>query len=1613
MAFLYGVLDAVKNENEVTTYDTDKSKDINTVIKKLEDNIGSGRTGLAASVDAVRGWLEGYEGEVREKTGNVIIELSWLQDHLSGKYFNRIHFSQKLEEQLEKWKTTLGDIEQDVTHIESIVNMLDSNLKTTLMHETKVIKKSVQVLKKSAQSESLMGQVRFVDEALVNEKTLLDRHIEDECHKVKQKLKAEFWKMSSEINNMHKNRWMHFKKINENIDIAKKFLDNDFENNYTSKILGMLHEIKMAVSNIHGNLMSDKAMLLQLVSSAQENFVEIQNGVGTSESSPGSIYEQWGQMKLKIAKLVGQIIGDGQQNNDGIPNNEGLTQIQKGIIEFANGFKEEAVQEFLAKWIAELVEDGVGYGKIYAYVTNNESKLKGVTKPEKTGNIRDAIKRSLSGFISSDIRSAAQETFRGVSVTNIGATFEKFANQVDNNLTKGVNSSIELAVKAIVVDVKSGNHHQEPDLTEVVKDILKLLVTRFKQVATELSKFVTASKMGNLRKIIAHVESVGQEFKGGNGDYAKQITSHLETLKTKIETLGNLLGKNIGGNGSLQNRINSESNGLQSVLKELETLLKDDFGVGHDVVINAKRSAAEENMKALKTALSERLDTIQQTVSQCNKELINSVKSIRDALNASHEKNKEAINALKESTGQKVQAAFTQLTNQIRAMYAEQRAVDLQAFQNSVVSQLSEMQSIIDKHKVTGVKGLLGKVNKQFVKRLDDYVPKPQSRDGWNDRKLKDIAKKLIEVNGFLFYNLEHQPDFSFYYGKVQPCYDSLINLLKHLEKSNEYDHVFTTLFERFVSALHDFAPKNFSTPCSPLLAPLKAGLAKFTEQLGHAYVNRYSGQKYTALTVTKTVKEPSKTGESGSKVTTKTVTDLTPEGRNCAKVCLTIVEILVGELEKLKEDSMLHKNKQINTYKHNVFGKWFEKRGYRVTSEEGKHHGELQDKSDMTGRKIYDDLLNTFVKSFDKQAAETWGKQMMEHKEAATGNRHPPSVLDILDYLYTCLNRYNDVCHLSTLTSTRKPCNVYEMLVWLSGLPHHPVHTAMRDVAILELIQEPDDEEKHGTEVEDGLKISLVQAADISLPAYPRIISYENIRAAVTHICSEAYDVLIGILGTGDELTIYGSDYANNSMKLHYPTSGQDCLDMFLDILRRMLPTLSFLKSQCSLTTEHRGWYDCEYGMNTAPAKWPCKDHSSDKATSQPTKQPKCQPTCDANIKVNCQPTSPLMSYLNDCLPGHLPHQLSKIGCKYECATCPSTSKKGMPCLTPLGFRGFSGSTKKGRDVCKALTKFLDNVDISCLFTLMPMPPATLPEHFGFALSVAQYINTEQPVYVKTDTFSYAFESSIGAQSVELYKDSYALTKSIVNAYGSDALKHSACESYHLQNLTINSVCNKGQNKKSCVPYVSSLCNYSYEVVAHKHASTYLSWAIYLPWTFWDLLNNLYNAFCSINCQDWGCRGCLRGDKCKKGEHGVVDTEKPNNKCQCTSIVDCKGVAPTLYQYGFVFGEASTLNDKASPKKCSDFCSQLKNVLNSQYFKKLFEECDNFLWRIREPFSYLVLSLWLLSILYLIHIMVIRLDLLHIKSHLHSPSSHRIAAQSLLAAARVNKLGRVFYLQP
>ncbi|CDR97496.1 hypothetical protein BBBOND_0313980 [Babesia bigemina] len=1115
--------------------------------------------------------------------------------------------------------------------------------------------------------------------------------------------------------------------------------------------------------------------------------------------------------------------------------------------------------------------------------------------------------------------------------------------------------------------------------TVIGEDIVKEVDKAIGDIETTFSKIMSEYYQLTKKALTQKENGAFRNMINGIKEHVNYTFTHVDGKKVNTKLLGEY-----ETNKSLYDAAKIAMNSIIPMLEKIPSAV-DDAQLEADSKIQLLEQQLNLVMKSLKF--------IESVLRSAAERLHSAIDDIHEALSNASKKFKTAVSQLQSTLLATVSSAFSTLTHQVQSLFAKQKQAEFAALESVVTAQLQEIERVIQADRESGVKGFLsrlkgdvdasgsavspnkldamitvvGRANQTPKETLGRFAPLASVFKTYADDiftyiewQVKTPKKFDTPGQGTLLERNKQSKQVANIKSKIDQLLGHLIN---HDNKIYNYDTIFCAYLRELINAVGSLTADTFGEGRHPnLLNLLKDAMTHFDKELNYAYVSTYSD---------------------------RTLFDDDPS--KYAKVCLTTLPVLYTELTQLKEGiertgenwrfySMYNSSQP----RAGLYGVFFRHNGYDVGRDRNIDRGELNNKATMNSNIILRHLATGDHVLFSPAFTQ------LDGAEGSLENESEPTFdvvheEGVIPKLYAVIKPYNQISHLSTSFATKTPCSVYEQLIWLSGLQFNTAFGRLLN-HVPELFMVPD-------ELNPSRKVLQ------PINAHTKSVLPAHISDAIEHLSEHAYLLLAGILGTGDANTIYACDFGSNSHKLKYPTSGEECFDMLLDILRRLFTPLKFLMTQCGLSAKHNGWNDCTYGKGIATTNWPCNDHSRDKAT--------CQPKCQANCQPNCRTTSPLMSYLNDCLPGHLPHTLETIGCKSKCLTCPS-NKKGMPCITPFGFRAFSGSTRTGAELCDMIAKFLDNEYCTSLFCLAPTPPATLPEHFGFALSIAQNVNPATTVYSKIKTFAGAFESSIKTQSINLYEDPFALTKPIINAYGSDSVKHGECEYYHLRNLTSDSLCKHKANRIGSASFLSPLCSDSYDILANKHSKAYLSWVVYSPWTFWNYLNNLYNEFCNVVCQDWGCRQCMAGDACKRGKHG---SEKYS--CHCKSIVLCKGVSPTLYRCGFMFADASTLNTKDSVQTCFDFQMKLNKILNSQYFTDLFTECDNFLWTIRTPFSYLVLALWLLSLLYLIHIMVIRLDLLHIKSHLHSPSSHRIAAQSLLAAGRVNKLNRVFYLQP
>ncbi|CDR71401.1 hypothetical protein, conserved [Babesia bigemina] len=1723
MGFLSGVLDAVKDDDAVKKYNEymPENNKLEKVLETLSKNIGSGRAGLVDAVAAVKGWLEGYEGEVGEKTKKVTDNITHLMNDLT-RHKDNID-NEKLSDlstQIQNWTARAEQYRLHVVAAEKDMKHLDSQLSGKLKCNISLLVQATGTFKEDAKVRDLKIIFRFTESKLSEALSQFENVAVEKCKWIQYYLKTQLLNLCEKLTALRDKKFLALAQSIGDLTMYSNVVDQgikDIIDKYGRDIVGGLQQIIHSASEVKTLVEREKQTLKEEVEKLRQQIIlliklegqvkiavpkdhlksyqkqgediwnltkqiqqlkdqivsEMKQHVGTAilptikkevstikasigepKTLPGdaepennSIYHNWDAIREDIEGCVGGLIGE-----EGGAATGTLKVIVAGVKKYAEGFSREAFEADVVKeWIHNILEDtdeSIVRSKIRQYVTLNQGQ--GKLQQKNAESIKSAIERHLPGHIHTEITMVAQTHLRDANVDNIAAKFDGFAKQISNTLNDTLNSSIGAAVLAIEKELglNDGKANFRRNLESAVRTIVQCLVHTFQHVAKELKRFADVSQIKKLTQVIPSVEDLGKQLTTNHpGD---KIDKALSDVKPRIQTLDESLdqaqkvatntGYTATNNTHIADKVRAMDEKFDAANKQLTALLKDTAIKGiHTLWVkiddmirdhlngirdkfaglrnvgettdtpaaavqgsstlmkqttqlendlkdflqnkvgdnNSKDGSVHKDLKVLKDnikLLVEEVNKVRTNVETVQAELQHCMRFANRLYIAAPQRTTSVFDELRRLVNADITAAFHNMQNQIKDVYAERKKNEVAALYKIVDDQFTEIKQIIENDKDLSLKGYLSKLRSKFIPPFSDFT-QPASRPQLPEKKLSDLAP--IVKNSFtnFFDDLRTQPDLLPLTGRVNAISNALSTLLTSLTR---YDHTFTKNLAKVKSEIDDFAQQTYANTAQRVSRSLVPGSRAFVKELDKAYVRVYDGHS-DHIDFDNLVQRTGQIVDLNGPP--RWITVSTPDGTKLAKILLTIFNFIYEDIIRLinKCDDNWGSKKLCLTQgdTDNPLGLFLQRCGYLVAQNENSKDGETQCRRSITGA----DILAKVTANIDD-------RQITSHLTACESNLTEEGkpkkqasfkFADLLDCLLNHIDRYNEVCHYSTHFAKRQPCSTYEMLIWLSGLPYSVAQHSLLHDGIGNLLDNPN---KALADV-DG--ISLLDHESSYLDANPRKITWYGINEALEILCSSSYDLLVSIAGTGDADTIYGSDLCNNSFKFKYPASGEDCLDMLLDILRRLFPPLRFLQTQCSVGASHNGWLQCTYGRDVQPATWPCKEH--------PTDRSKCQP--------NCQPKSPLMSYLSDCHVGCLPHQLTSIGCRYECKTCPS-NKPGMPCLTPLGFRGFSGSMKTGRDLCNVLAKFFGNPYLASFLCLAPKAPSTLPEHFSFTLSLVTGW-TSRSKY-DTQTLKDSIDKSINGVSIDLYKNASELTDAVSNAYSHCTAEEPKCEDSHLMDLTSSSTCNKNQYS---APYLESLCADSYLYLANKHSNAYLSWVLYLPWNFHKYLESLLGAFKDIFCNDWGCRSCLNG-KCKKGEHGVLD-----NTCQCASMVKCSGVMPTLYRYGFAFQDAPTLDARKSAMKCFDFQTLLFKVTRSNYFSKLFDECDMLLWRIREPFSYLVMALWLLSLLYLLHIMVIRLDLLHIKSHLHSPSSHRIAAQSLLAAGRVNKLNRVFYLQP
>ncbi|GBE62910.1 hypothetical protein, conserved [Babesia ovata] len=1612
MSFLHGVLESVKDDESVTTYDN--NNDINNVLRDLHDNVGKGRKAFGNAVDQVSEWLKNHGAQVDHKTTDVFMEFSKFGHTSIVEKINYIAGAQgmKLQDQLTSWRSTLTGLAAQLDSlITNNVNVLDPVLRDKLMHKIEPVKSAVQVLRESAGKGELGKQVWTMDAAL----------------------DAQFLKTYNVLYELETVKKSHFSGIKRTVDGWKKFLENQYDLAYKNEVVGRFDDIKHMTkqldnTNVEVGAGGGNSKFWKDVDELKLKVVEIgeQLQLRTSEvgSWKGAAKEVISEAKHKCDEIIAKL--DDKEKHK--------------ITDPANELRAKA-EELLTKSVEAKTQVTSAVEKALKTLQSLDEKV-----TQGLENFKARITPTISGCLTG----LTGVKFSGGEATNFGSL--KKTGPVGQWLKEIIK---ERGLHTYVQNVIHGN--DASDIMEIIFNILKVpkpngktRLNFFKALETEFDGEIgqiisdnTNDPMQSLRAelngdglrkavndITLNLKSIAD--KGDQPILTSGIDSYFDSVQRCLSELSGTVNDLIENNG----KISPNKKGLRPLLQELEggldtntfrTASKHLQEIEH-ALGELKTNNVTEATARLQAVLAKikQLENVPREIAQKKGEATNLMeqlkesmqdhfKTINDAVQYADTYISTAINAVKTV----VKAAEKELTTQIRSLFAEQHIADLQALHTLVEQKLAEVREIIKVDKQIGVKGLLGKINgnKATLEEIKNNVDPSKIKTPEAIKKFPVVASDLKDFQDSLLQYIQNQVGIpssdisrppaptkeSQLVRSVNVRLDTLLDYLKnHNDITNPktsitkkriyiFDHKFSTLLSSLSSSIHSLSPSTFHGFHNPLLLDaLKSGMANFTKELSHAYVNKYSGCKPKDDWVTK-----DKTADQKDVLST--------EGRNCAKVCLTILERVSYDLAQLRSrcnDNKQYKNKQLYLYQQeqkqtkteNPLGQWLKKRGYRVPEDDKKQNGELKYDANFKGENIYGLLVN----NDDNHV----------YKADIADNDHGP-----LRTLRRHLERYYKVSHHYISAKPKAPTSVNQMLQWLTGLQYNHIYDPLCKY-MKQLFPKPKGDERDNAVISsDQLKLEYHQYATIT---------HKQLTDTLETLCRQSEKMLITFLGHGHADGIYAVEFSNNSLNLLYPGSPATCLDMLIDLLNRVFYQLNFIYKMCHNGRSRGGWEECHYGRHVGGSNWNCNEkqcpnQNADQKGDQTCTQKHAQ-NCDQ--RVSCGLKSPLQSFLEDGLPGFLPHQFKKPGCKLEC-TVPN--HQGIPCLTPMGFTDISqvaSHTKTGKHLFGALYYFCGTTNAltklcGILNCLLRTPPKSLGDMLAFYHKFLENYSGQNHKQIAFDEA--ARKANFGNPDTKL---------DIVSIQGSKShtAKHSQGDLFGI--ISCNT---SGSSKNPVVPCGSYMQPLTLDVVSmfsETRAANYLSWIVYITETFCVLLMKLLDECCN-NCNKPGtkCHDKACAEKCevklayeaeqsKNAPTSPAELTGKRHSTDCHSIVKCQLTHPTLYKYGFTFESPYDLSGEygqQTRRTCIDLCHALEKLVGQNcVLVELIHKIDDFVCTIRHPFMCTLLALWSLSSLYLLHIAVVRLDVLRIRSHLKSPSSHRIAAQSLLAASRVKALANV-----
>ncbi|GIX61323.1 variant erythrocyte surface antigen-1 family protein [Babesia caballi] len=663
------------------------------------------------------------------------------------------------------------------------------------------------------------------------------------------------------------------------------------------------------------------------------------------------------------------------------------------------------------------------------------------------------------------------------------------------------------------------------------------------------------------------------------------------------------------------------------------------------------------------------------------------------------------------------------------------------------------------------------------------------------------------------------------------------------------------------------------------------------------------------------------------------------------------------------------------------------------------------------------------------------------------------------LSALYFCASVYFKCCQSKNAAQTRRPSSIRDILYWLASLQFSPHYYSL---------------ETHITTIipTDGLQVAISGSRKSN-----EKLAVDQIQDYLVITCIFCPVTLGWIQKSENGSTDpFLHELFSNGMCLKYQ-SGAALFNDISNYSYALQFQLSFLYQQCKSNYTHGcGWQDCRYGADVHPQSsgarvlsnicsgYTCNGNAYCRHDGQHTSR--CSHHKSSSTSCGMSGLgSPLQAFLTDKLQGF---SLPQIPVPDSLHHFDNHSPSYM-CHIPMGFAsklrkgsGMGGHlyyallllcgnsktplrqlseklgclTKRTPRAMGDLFGFLWHLN-SQLFKTRPTPQTLADKIMAYLKSPAQTANNPtnssvvSVIYEKFQEIRSESKSQPGLtlSLLALYNDLpfwfqvfmvdsrhfLPLTlfdlKQHCHKYGATGLTHDdSCSGVPNSHADLFSLQNTQCSGPNCGPFLSPLCHSNGATYNPAHASAYLSWVLYLVDDLQKLFHDMIDDFNNTQCTR------------SRRPHGADSTN-----CSCRSVVQCDGVLPLLYRHGFYYHNTEALNgwayhankaiwmpDGNINKDCTKFHSALSNVLaENAPLHNLLLAIDEFLYYVRFRFMSMVSSFWLCSLLILLYFVVYGIDVLHVKSHVHLPSSHILPPIGLLTTGKAPALTKLPYYMP